>query len=690
MKALAVAFLIRGLWDATFAQDWKEVKTPPTRRDSTQAYELIAVLDPLEDPRGWRAASHDQSARAAVELGENRDGIGKGLRITYEFTGADRLEYVDISGNQPLPDETEAVGLWMRGGAHRLPARVRVVDAGGETHQFDLGILTPDEWMLGIAALSGGSHWGGDGNGKLDPPYSLVSILFDKLGSGFRAHGELQIAELGTYRTVPNVVEPHGIRVFIPADRNFLAYTPGEAIKLAATIEAHDAKPEGLLSARLVDPFGRLLRELTVPLLRDQPTPISLNTVGPGAYDVQLRLAGHEAEPGAPWADFRFAVMPPLEPTAQDRAFAVCTHFGQGWPLEVMPLIARAGIRVFRDEIYWGAVEREKGKLAIPDWCRQYIEEGVRQNLEPLIIADYANPHYDNGGFPVSPEARAGFARYAATLARALRPHLRLIEVWNEWCGGCGMPGPGRAEDYAPLVVEAAWAIREANPEVTVIGIGGEWDGRAFPQMMANGAGASMDAFSIHPYHYPSLAGSWLRDHLNRAREEAYTASGKPLPLWITEIGWPTQMDARGSDFLHQARCLVRTMVIALANGAQGVVWYDFKDDGLSLTYNEHNFGLVHHQEYLLAPKPAYVAYAHLIASVRGLRLENQELTSEGLWKTTYLAGGKSLTILFSEELEKRILVPVPTGARVEDMFGRSLASDGQIEVGPDPIFVFA
>ena len=249
-----------------------------------------------------------------------------------------------------------------------------------------------------------------------------------------------------------------------------------------------------------------------------------------------------------------------------------------------------------------------------------------------------------------------------------------------------GKPGP--VEGYAPLFREAAAAIRAANPEATIIGVGGEWDGAHFPQMMADGAGAAMDAYSIHPYHYPGLAGPWLREHLLTASAQAEDAAGTPVPLWITEVGWPTQMDARGSDFLHQARCLVRMLTVALTNGAQGIVWYDFKDDGGNLNYNEHNFGIVHHQDLGLAPKPAYVAYAHLVARLRGKQLAEQQVTPEGLWRTTWQGEGGSVTVLFAAEQGQRLTHDLPAEARVEDMFGRSLPVEGAVEVTWDPIFV--
>ena len=131
-------------------------------------------------------------------------------------------------------------------------------------------------------------------------------------------------------------------------------------------------------------------------------------------------------------------------------------------------------------------------------------------------------------------------------------------------------------------------------------------------------------------------------------------------------------------------------VVIALAAGAEGIVWYDFKDDGLDVAYNEHNFGLVHHEEYLLAPKPAYVAYAHLIAALRGRELLRQEVTPDGLWKTTFEGKGSSLDILFTAEPDQVLTVRVPPGARVEDMFGQPVPAGAEIDVTSDPIFVIA
>ena len=82
---------------------------------------------------------------------------------------------------------------------------------------------------------------------------------------------------------------------------------------------------------------------------------------------------------------------------------------------------------------------------------------------------------------------------------------------------------------------------------------------------------------------------------------------------WITEIGYPTHRTSRRQRRAVQARDCVRTL--ALLHRCAGLgrsFWYDFKDDGLT-DYNEHNFGLVHHQQFNCAPKPGIVAMSVLI-----------------------------------------------------------------------------
>ncbi|MEI6502844.1 MAG: cellulase family glycosylhydrolase, partial [Armatimonadota bacterium] len=648
---------------------------------------------PLAPSRPSATATHGQSAQATVAVAEGREGA-RGLAVHYDFSGRDGLEYVDLAGEAPLGEDVQSLGLWMRGGEHRLPVNVRILDQSGECFQFNLGQLTPGEWTLGVCDLSGGGHWGGDDNGKLDPPLRLTSIIFDRQQNRFKGTGDLQIGQLGVYRKLTSRMQPHGLTLSLPQAQDMLVYEPGQAVtvRLQADLTDPTLPPLPLaLTARLVDPFGQVVQTASVKLASADPVPFTLTPPTAGAFDLQFRLPGEDNDLDAPWADLRFAVLPtPLADGAKS-PFGVCTHFGQGGAAaSLMPLIARAGITYYRDEIYWGGVEQEKGKLAIPDGCRAWVKLGKQLGLEPLIIVDYSNGVWEpTGDFPIHTESRAAFARYAGFLAQQL-PEIQHFEIWNEWTGGCGMNGrTGTAADYAPVFLESAKAIRQANPQAQVVGIGGEWDWAQFGPMMSGGAGAAMDAATIHPYMYPGLPGQPFGEHLRKAGAETLVAAGKPLPVWITEIGWPTQRDGRGSSFLHQARCLVRMMTTALASDVRRVFWYDFKDDGTDLIYNESNFGMVHHDSFALAPKPAYVAYAHLIRAVHGRKCGGWERSKD--FRSVRFTGDRdTLSIVWMDEESKTVQFKLPPKARVEDMFGRPVKAVSTIPLTQDPVFVFA
>lgn len=665
---------------------WRELQPPATRRDDSELWQLVESLGDLAEAGAVTVVAGDQNAYAEVHGGP------EGLEIRYRFEGREGLEYVELATDIALPDPTPGLGLEFRGGAHPLPVRVRVTDSSGEVFQYTLGECRQARWQRGAAVLQPrADHWGGDGNGELDAPLRLASIVLDRArGQGFVGEGTVWLRGLVVCRREEGALTPHGIRIEVPRDREWLVYEPGEPVRLRVTLTAPEVEVGTALSASLCDPFGASGWE-SVLEGSTRSTVVVLDPAQCGHWDLRLRVAGMEEEPLAPWADFRFAV---LEPHAIDPGgpLGVCTHFSQGWDPRVLGLLPLAGLGTLRDECSWGAVEPEPGELTIPDHVRAYVERSGALGVRPLIIADYGNRHYDGGGYPTSPEAIAAFARYAGFLASELGETVPFFEVWNEWTGGCGMPGlRGDPETYPPLFIATAEAIRSARPEATVIGVGGEYGGveelaRLVTTMIGQGASEQMDGFSIHPYQYPSLADAAYRERLVAVSEAADQAAGRTLPMWITEVGWPTHAGERGVDFLHQARCLVRMTLMSLTvPTVEKVIWYDLKDDGTDLNYNEHNFGLVHHDSTGWAPKPAFVALGVLARALAGRGVREWSLEG-GLWRVPLEGAGGRLTVVWAEEGE--VEVPVPDGARVMDMFGRPMAVEGSVGVGWDPVYI--
>ena len=297
-----------------------------------------------------------------------------------------------------------------------------------------------------------------------------------------------------------------------------------------------------------------------------------------------------------------------------------CTHFGQGKGLlkSNLSMMKQGGIASLRDEVGWRAIERTKGQFAMPAAWDEFVDEGIKAGVEPLIILDYGNPLYDNGDKPRSAEAIEAFCRYSEFVVRHFKGRVRLYEMWNEWDIAIGSRTPGSADDYAALIKKVYPRIKAVDPSITVYGgactPGGVRNGW-LEKVLAQDTLSSMDAVSIHTYTYsetgrargPEAWGEWMVQVQKMVQKYS---GGKQVPLQITETGWPTQIDRRGTPpdisaaYLSRMYLLARTMPFL-----KGIWWYDFQDDGWGATYNENNFGIVRPD---LTPKPAYFCLADI------------------------------------------------------------------------------
>lgn len=296
----------------------------------------------------------------------------------------------------------------------------------------------------------------------------------------------------------------------------------------------------------------------------------------------------------------------------------VCTHFSQGKGIlgPNLSMMRQAGATAIRDEVGWRGVEREKGQLKMPEEWETFVKRAAAERLEPMLILDYGNKFYDNGDKPLSDEAMEAFTRYSEFVVKTFKGVVKHYEVWNEYDIKIGGTSPGSAENYAKMIKKIYPRIKAIDPSIIVYGgamtpsgVNNGW----LEKMLAAGALPYMDVVSIHTYNYsrpgrehtPEAWAEWMQKTQDLI---AKYNGGKQAPLYITEMGWPTQIDRRGTaprvsaDYLSRMYLLARTMPFL-----KGIWWYDFQDDGWSATYNEANFGMVRPD---LTPKPSYFAMA--------------------------------------------------------------------------------
>jgi hypothetical protein len=357
-------------------------------------------------------------------------------------------------------------------------------------------------------------------------------------------------------------------------------------------------------------------------------------------------------------------------PAAAQFWVGVGTHFGQnrGDVQASFALMREAGIRAFRDEAYWSSVERVPGVFALTGETARVgtaFDAAQGAGLEPILILNYGNGLY-GGGFPLTPEARRAFARYARYAASTWRGKVRHYEVWNEWNGGMGHANPTEEmkspEAYLPLLQATYAAVKEADPSAIVIGGAVDGNVRWTERLVELGGMKHMDVLSIHPYMFH--AGSdGTPENLVRLLADlggrlAAKNGGAVPSLYVTETGWPTTATRGGvtpgtaADYLVRSYLGVRTLPFV-----RGMWWYELQDSGTDPGNAQHNFGLT---DANLVPKPAYHAM-RAVGPLVGPSVSGERLPAPaGEWVVRLRHGdGSTVLGLWVEGAPKRAEIDV-------------------------------
>ena len=386
-----------------------------------------------------------------------------------------------------------------------------------------------------------------------------------------------------------------------------------------------------------------------------------------------------------------------------------------------------------RGDVPWKDIEVTPGNLRYPaagsalGKLDTLVTEAARRQHSPMLILAYGNKAYDGGGLITSPQGIDAFARYAAFTVAHFKGRAENFEVWNEWNHGTGS-GPDRkagdARQYVNLLRAAYQSIKSANPQARVIGGAVSGTDTAWITQLAQAQGLQyLDGISVHPYVHcnaravprapadvkltgklfnmssrsspvrvsqgvpvlspiggtPEQSIAWL-DQL-KALLDKYSPS-RPIPVYVTEIGWPTSKGQCGIPDASAAAYLQRFMLLAAARPwIAGVWWYDLFDDGDDPGNRENRFGLAAKNR---SPKPAYGALSAIGGALKSSQVPTQKVDADGSIVITGAdAGGKSFYAAW-----------LPT-----DMFdasqawskGSQLATEGfRAQVGPDPAAISA
>jgi polysaccharide biosynthesis protein PslG len=327
-------------------------------------------------------------------------------------------------------------------------------------------------------------------------------------------------------------------------------------------------------------------------------------------------------------------------------------HFVTGHEKD-LDLIAAAGFRFVRMDFHWQAVEPRKGEY---DWAgyEELLANLEKRGLRAILILDYSHhlyeeqvtcPHPITGqphkttASPQHPESIAAFARWAAAAAKHFQGRHVLWEIWNEPNGHFWSPKPD-AQQYTTLALATAKAIREADPQATIIGpasAGFPWE--FLESFLKSGVLEYLDAVSVHPYRGPQNPPETAAGDYQKLRTliERHAPPSKKVQIPMLSGEWGYSTFKKGVLLETQAAFAARQQLSNLLNGVPLSIWYDWKNDGPDPNENEHNFGTVLSD---LKPKPAYVAIQTLTRELSGYRIARR----------VSLAGDKDYVLLCTNQ----------------------------------------
>lgn len=343
--------------------------------------------------------------------------------------------------------------------------------------------------------------------------------------------------------------------------------------------------------------------------------------------------------------------------TARKPLWGIGVHMlsGQAPMAEVRGLLRELGVNSFRDDLHWSRVERTPGVFRVQGGIAQMedllLDDGDGKGYRGLLILDYDNQLHVRG-MPTTDAERAAFARYARAMFERFGERVAGFEVWNEWNLGAGSRDGRRAsvEDYVLLLREVRRAAREFGLKVPLIaGAVGNRDMPWIRRFVQLGGLALCDGFSVHPYNHSARDASaedvvaWL-DNLDGELRRAN--GGRSVPLYVSEIGWPTHTAGADEDTAG-LRAFKLSMLLKSRSYIEGVWWYDLFDDGPDTSNREHRFGLVRQDR---SRKPAFWALAKFIRDYADRDVVRTEIRPDGVLMEFSAEAGVAKVVAWQRE----------------------------------------
>jgi len=371
-------------------------------------------------------------------------------------------------------------------------------------------------------------------------------------------------------------------------------------------------------------------------------------------------------------------------------------HAGQTNTPEEYALVNRMGASWALATFYWSRIERAEGQWDF-DSFDTYVDTARAAGVKVVGVLGYdvAWIHGDGDTHRyIPPDKLPLFLEYVRRTTAHFKGRVDAWCIWNEpnfhfWNGS--------KEEFFVLARQAADVVKEADPDVTLLGGAFNRGVSGLPTayirgLFESGAMEKVDAVAFHPYE------------LNPARTAQLYGAFRSLVaeygfadrIWITEVGYPTGGWYPTATTEKQFPAyVVKTFVNLATGGAQKIFWYQLFDPPRRVRRNSEDFfGLVRSAgDYTSKGAEAFRLCAVHIA---GTIYRPDRVPRAGLPRSLRVfyfeqpTGGGTL-VLWNDGGAAHVTLQTPAGSALHDPVSGSsaaLSAETTLTVGAMPVFI--
>jgi hypothetical protein len=433
----------------------------------------------------------------------------------------------------------------------------------------------------------------------------------------------------------------------------------------------------------------------------EKTTDISLSVKGYGFYTLDVYEVNLSSN-SAIHSKKAFSVANAPKDGLVNETMGVCNHFNMGHGVAELErkteLMKNAGFVGIREGYLWSDFEKTPGVYKKTD-IHERADAALKENgMTRFVQLAVSNAAVTSEFPPVSDYAVKRFADYAYNVALQTKGLVEGVEVWNEWDIKTFNPSQAPVDKYVNLLKETYAAVKKANPDCKVYGMGGCTSESFMEEFFKNGGGEYCDGFSWHPYPGP-MNSRQAYEKFMKWKDITVKYGYGDKPIVCSEFNWTSGFVSEDD----QANYAIQYSAMTLGM-IETLYWY-VSQEKQGTTESEKHFGMIRAwDESEAAPyepysaKPEYLALANWntlmigAESVGKVDIDDAEITAYQFRSRT----GEDVLIIWNDNMDAvpKTLSLDTNKITVYDRYGnkRQLASDNNcfsFSISKKPQYIF-